>query len=51
MATSVIVRLIADPSEREMSVLVAVNGPIVAGVEGTSRVTPEDGIGSGIVSS
>ena len=28
--------------------LVAVNGPTVAGVDGTSRVTPDDGTGFGI---
>ena len=49
MAMSEKVRVIDEPRDNAMSLPVAVNGPIVAGVDGTARGIPDDGTGRGIV--
>ena len=48
MATSSNVRLIDDPNDSATLALVAVNGPTVAGVEGSVSVIPVDGTGFGM---
>lgn len=48
MATSVKVRVSADPSDTATLLLVAVKGPMVDGVEGMSRARPDAGTGDGM---